>query len=1418
LVNNIDPECSAGAISRNAVSTSSWNTTSTVIVTLQAIPGYYVSGQSCVSCSGSVYSLGGPVSSCAACPTATPGYTLGTGVGWDSVTDCFETRLATDISEYCAAGVVTKTAATTTLWNTLTITTPFQAKAGSYVNVTSCSQCPAGTYTTTQGTQTSCTSCAIGSYQNSIGQTSCAACQGGRTTTTVGMNYCNIDCSNTDSVMGWLIATFDNSSNTITDLCAIDSCQPGYYTLNNACVPTAYNISYHLNGGTHSGIPATYNTEQTTILVNPTRIGYTFTGWCDDSGLTTNCSTNKQINVGNIGDKEFWAKWTANHYTIMFDGNNNNGGSLPSQVICTYDTQCNMPARGTLSRNGYIWVDWCTNSAGNGICSGENNTVINLSATDSSSVTLYAHWTGCGASKFSNTNNNTCDTCASGQYSVGAANASCTSCEPGNRCALGVKTACSGINEWQSDYGQSVCSTVTDGYKKDTNYSLTTCGVGSFCKDGVITACPVAVLDGLAETTANATAAVITECFQPVVDCIPNVGGYGVRICHYHPEVSQYCWPEENPNYNKDEEYCIVASCTPDKHMFGERCTSNNQSCTSAEVGLIGANVQGSAFYQADAWNKSSCYKVDMPHEGGFVHGAGTKNCNYTSGNGLAAIFDNACTNYNITSCDAGYYRYAPSDISCTPVGVGYYSPEGSITRTACPNNGTTIGNMSSDATACFKQNMTFIGTHCVGRQTCYWTSGDTYDTNCEVTSITGCDAGYYYYNDGENDDAPNGTIVPIGYYSVAESTVSLPCPSGGLTENMGSSSLGQCYKSCPTMAMPPHGASISYVRDKEFYAADRYPDCTYDFTCETGYTPAITPSVSPQCLQNQITIIFDKNAPDAQENMESLTCGYGDSCNVPDNRFRRAGYVFSKWCTASNGTGDCVSANGDVSTLISVGITTLYAQWDVCDNGKYSDLNNSSGLVCQTCAPGSFTPDDNNNHPSCNLCSAGYYQPESGANTCSATENECPAGKYCPIGSTSYDSLPDCLAGYYCPLKSMNETGHVAGGDTSDKLCLAGYYCPTGSTNNKGQQISDSSEKICPAGNYCPTNSPDPVICPTGQFCLEGVSVGTACPTHHSCMTTGLPEVVCSSGFTLSVNSGTGTRSCIFASGSCSIGQNGYGEINTTNGTCVLVGCNGDNHMSADRTKCEPNIVECTTANGFGNKIWTDTLYSQCMEVSCRSGYGLDGDECVPCNIENVETYKTMNDGTCVVNKCKVKFHLDGNACVPDTDTTSCNIENGKGNRTWSSGAWSSCAVTDCNDGYHIESNACVANEKSCSLTNGTGSSTWTGTAISGRWGDCIPETCDAGYTSDKSLTNDWKSACGRCSNYFGGDGEPAVSSYSEGCTIAVCMYQGEKYILQDGECVPICDARSDDTGSMIFNSSTNKCQRSCETGFISW
>ena len=142
-----------------------------------------------------------------------------------------------------------------------------------------------------------------------------------------------------------------------------------------------YTITYNYNGGVAQN-PAGYNsTTQTFKLNNPTRAGYTFTGWTG-SGLKT-LTKEVSISKGTSGNLSFTANWEIAKYTITFDAN---GGSVSTKnKSVAYNSKY-----GTLpsaTKTAYSFAGWYSSKTGGNKI--DQNTVL----TVASNHTLYAHWT-----------------------------------------------------------------------------------------------------------------------------------------------------------------------------------------------------------------------------------------------------------------------------------------------------------------------------------------------------------------------------------------------------------------------------------------------------------------------------------------------------------------------------------------------------------------------------------------------------------------------------------------------------------------------------------------------------------------------------------------------------------------------------------------------------------------------------------------------------------------------------------------------------------------------------------------------------------------------------------------------------------------------------------------------------------------
>ena len=87
-----------------------------------------------------------------------------------------------------------------------------------------------------------------------------------------------------------------------------------------------------------------------TLPTDVTRTGYTFKGWYDNENLTSSPVT--AISNTETGNKEYWAKWEINQYTVTVKPEN---GKADITITQDYGTQITAP---TLTRDGYQFNGW----------------------------------------------------------------------------------------------------------------------------------------------------------------------------------------------------------------------------------------------------------------------------------------------------------------------------------------------------------------------------------------------------------------------------------------------------------------------------------------------------------------------------------------------------------------------------------------------------------------------------------------------------------------------------------------------------------------------------------------------------------------------------------------------------------------------------------------------------------------------------------------------------------------------------------------------------------------------------------------------------------------------------------------------------------------------------------------------------
>ena len=149
---------------------------------------------------------------------------------------------------------------------------------------------------------------------------------------------------------GW----YDNEGLTGDPVTAIGGTETGNKEYWAKWEANTYPVTLNTNGGTiNSGKVTSYTYGTGAALPTAddmTYTGYTFKGWYDNEGLTGDPVT--AIGDTETGDKEYWAKWEINQYTITVKPEN---GKADITITQDYGTPITAP---TLTREGYQFNGW----------------------------------------------------------------------------------------------------------------------------------------------------------------------------------------------------------------------------------------------------------------------------------------------------------------------------------------------------------------------------------------------------------------------------------------------------------------------------------------------------------------------------------------------------------------------------------------------------------------------------------------------------------------------------------------------------------------------------------------------------------------------------------------------------------------------------------------------------------------------------------------------------------------------------------------------------------------------------------------------------------------------------------------------------------------------------------------------------
>ena len=184
--------------------------------------------------------------------------------------------------------------------------------------------------------------------------------------------------------------------------------------------PTPYTITYNLNGGTNnSANPTNYNVLYGVTFANPTKKGYTFTGWTIDGATVTGINPGATANFADstalynglasrtTGNKTVTANWSSNKIHFVYYANN---GDTEPFVDWTVKADSSFPdnhynygaGQYKQTKPGYVPTGYYGTTPDGGILIGEDEVFnsyeevcnaygvdINTSYTE---IALYAQW------------------------------------------------------------------------------------------------------------------------------------------------------------------------------------------------------------------------------------------------------------------------------------------------------------------------------------------------------------------------------------------------------------------------------------------------------------------------------------------------------------------------------------------------------------------------------------------------------------------------------------------------------------------------------------------------------------------------------------------------------------------------------------------------------------------------------------------------------------------------------------------------------------------------------------------------------------------------------------------------------------------------------------------------------------------
>ena len=515
-------------------------------------PGHYSTGGKSTTrtgqeeCTGATYCTGGVKNNC---PSQTNGWTRNEGTGWTSYTQCNQTRAATSASTYCSAGTLKQNAISALAWGATTVSSALSAKAGAYVDGTTCSQCTANDYCT--GGTAKRKDCPSGYPNSAAGSDAITDCysntksrpwSGSQVNGTTPTNCYSATWGNcrAEDMAACSYVAYSNSAGTAdgtvksgcesnskncTRQVASVTAKSGYYDAGTTCsaCPNGYPNSANGNeggaskcyasvsGGHYIGtknsatqsecVGGTYKAAHTVYYGSTSSCAVCGTNQYSDDGAASCTACKTSAGYGNSGTT------AASH-----------DGVASCKVTCDAGEYVPTAGGGCVAvgsgyyKTGTMTVAQNATNTTRSACS--SLTGVSVSGGTYSSVSPYnasttcrykapdKTITGCAAVTTATVAYSgsawpatTYTVSASSGYYIsgsGTASATCVGCQAGYACTGGTAApdACDGQTQYQDAVRQSSCKTVSSGWYKVDNTKQAQCTGATYCTGGVQNSCP----------------------------------------------------------------------------------------------------------------------------------------------------------------------------------------------------------------------------------------------------------------------------------------------------------------------------------------------------------------------------------------------------------------------------------------------------------------------------------------------------------------------------------------------------------------------------------------------------------------------------------------------------------------------------------------------------------------------------------------------------------------------------------------------------------------------------------------------------------------------------------------------------------------------------------------------------------------